>query len=158
MSVFIDQNVGVSDSQIANTIIPQIGSKVDNLFTTEEMKMQNEGRKIMHLPDLVVDCTCVRIPVMRSHSISVTLDLEKKASVEEVRNAVKNFKNVELKDDIDNDIYPMPLFTQNRDIVEVGRIRESLVFENGISLFCSGDQIRKGAATNAVEILEELIK
>ena len=144
--------------QIANNIIPQIGSKVDNLFTTEEMKMQNEGRKIMHLPDLVVDCTCVRIPVMRSHSISVTLDLEKKASVEEVRNAVKNFKNVELKDDIDNDIYPMPLFTQNRDIVEVGRIRESLVFENGISLFCSGDQIRKGAATNAVEILEELIK
>ena len=144
--------------QIANNIIPQIGSPQDNLFTSEEMKMQNEGRKIMHLPDLLVDCTCVRIPVMRSHSISVTLDLEKKLSVEEVRNAVKNFKNVELKDDLDTDTYPMPLFTQNRDIVEVGRIRESIVFENGISLFCSGDQIRKGAATNAVEILEELIK
>ena len=144
--------------QIANNIIPQIGSKQDNLFTSEEMKMQNEGRKIMHLPELLVDCTCVRIPVMRSHSISVTLDLEKKVSVDEVRNAVKNFKNVELKDDLDTDTYPMPLFTQNRDIVEVGRIRESLIFENGISLFCSGDQIRKGAATNAVEILEELIK
>ena len=144
--------------QIANNIIPQIGSKQDNLFTSEEMKMQNEGRKIMHLPELLVDCTCVRIPVMRSHSISVTLDLEKKISVDEVRNAIRNFKNVELKDDLDTDTYPMPLFTQNRDIVEVGRIRESLIFENGISLFCSGDQIRKGAATNAVEILEELIK
>ena len=144
--------------QIANNIIPQIGSKQDNLFTSEEMKMQNEGRKIMHLPDLLVDCTCVRIPVMRSHSISVTLDLEKKVSVDEVRNAIRNFKNIELKDDLDTDTYPMPLFTQNRDIVEVGRIRESIIFENGITLFCSSDQIRKGAATNAVEILEELIK
>ncbi|MBR3288621.1 MAG: aspartate-semialdehyde dehydrogenase [Lachnospiraceae bacterium] len=140
--------------QIAYNLIPCIGSFTDNDFTTEEMKMQNESRKIMHLPDLKVTCTCIRVPVMRSHSISVTLDLEKKLSVEEVKKALSNVKGVKLVDDQKNHLYPMPLNTTDKDIVEVGRIRQDLVFENGISLWCCGDQIRKGAATNAVQILE----
>ena len=131
--------------------------KIDNNFTTEEMKMQNETRKIMHLPDLKVTCTCVRVPVMRSHSISVTLDLEKKLSVSEVKSILKDAKGVKLVDDKENSLYPMPLNTTDLDIVEVGRIREDLVFDNGISLFCCGDQIRKGAASNAVQILELFI-
>jgi aspartate-semialdehyde dehydrogenase len=140
--------------QIAYNLIPCIGSFTDNDFTTEEMKMQNESRKIMHLPDLKVTCTCIRVPVMRSHSISVTLDLEKKLTVDEVKKALSNVKGVKLVDDQKNHLYPMPLNTTDKDIVEVGRIRKDLVFENGISLWCCGDQIRKGAATNAVQILE----
>ena len=140
--------------QIAYNLIPCIGSFTDNDFTTEEMKMQNESRKIMHLPDLKVTCTCIRVPVMRSHSISVTLDLEKKLTVDEVKKALSNVKGVKLVDDQKNHLYPMPLNTTDKDIVEVGRIRKDLVFENGITLWCCGDQIRKGAATNAVQILE----
>ena len=140
--------------QIAYNLIPCIGSFTENDFTTEEMKMQNESRKIMHLPDLKVTCTCIRVPVMRSHSISVTLDLEKKLTVDEVKNALSNAKGVKLVDDQNNHLYPMPLNTTDKDIVEVGRIRQDLVFENGITLWCCGDQIRKGAATNAVQILE----
>ena len=142
--------------QIAYNLIPCIGSFTENGFTTEEMKMQNESRKILHLPNLKVTCTCIRVPVMRSHSISVTLDLEKKLSVDEVRNILSNVKGVKLVDD--KEIYPMPLNTTDKDIVEVGRVREDLVFENGITLWCCGDQIRKGAATNAVQILELFCK
>ena len=140
--------------QIAYNLIPCIGSFTENDFTTEEMKMQNETRKIMHLPELKVTCTCVRVPVMRSHSISVTLDLEKKLTVEEVKKVLSETKGIKLVDDKNMNLYPMPLNTTDKDIVEVGRIRKDLVFENGISLFCCGDQIRKGAASNAVEILE----
>lgn len=163
-----DKSVGVSTAspeftsdafkyQIAYNLIPCIGSFTENDFTTEEMKMQNETRKIMHLPDLKVTCTCIRVPVMRSHSISVTLDLEKKLTVDEVKKALSNVKGVKLVDDEKNNLYPMPLNTTDKDIVEVGRIRKDLVFENGISLFCCGDQIRKGAATNAVQILKLFI-
>lgn len=140
--------------QIAYNLIPCIGSPTSNDFTTEEMKMQNETRKIMHLPNLKCTCTCVRVPVMRSHSIAVTLDLEKKLTISDVKGILNNTKGVKLVDDISNNLYPMPLNTTDKDIVEVGRIREDLVFENGISLFCCGDQIRKGAASNAVQILE----
>ena len=94
---------------------------------------------------------------MRSHSIAVTLDLEKKLTVDEIKDILRNTRGVKLVDDKDNNLYPMPLNTTDKDIVEVGRIRKDLVFENGISLFCSGDQIRKGAATNAVQILELFI-
>lgn len=144
--------------QIAYNLIPCIGSFTENDFTTEEMKMQNESRKIMHLPDLKVTCTCIRVPVMRSHSISVTLDLEKKLTVDEVKKALSNVNGVKLVDDQKNHLYPMPLNTTDKDIVEVGRIRQDLVFENGITLWCCGDQIRKGAATNAVQILELFLK
>lgn len=144
--------------QIAYNLIPCIGSFTENDFTTEEMKMQNESRKIMHLPDLKVTCTCIRVPVMRSHSISVTLDLEKKLTVDEVKKVLSNVNGVKLVDDQKNHLYPMPLNTTDKDIVEVGRIRQDLVFENGITLWCCGDQIRKGAATNAVQILELFLK
>lgn len=151
----IDKNMNnIFKYQIAYNLIPCIGSFTDKNYTTEEMKMQNESRKILHLNDLKATCTCVRVPVIRSHSITVTLDLEKKLSVEEIKNILSNTNGVKLVDDIENNSYPMPLNTTDKDIVEVGRIREDLVFENGITLFCCGDQIRKGAATNAVQILE----
>ena len=138
--------------QIAENLIPQIGSFLDNGYTTEEMKMQNEGRKIMNLPELLVTCTCVRVPVVRSHSISVTLVTEDKLELEAVRNAIANEKGCKLYDDGENKIYPMPLVTSDQDLVYVGRIRKDLINENGITLWCCGDQVRKGAATNAVQI------
>ncbi len=144
--------------QIAFNVLPQIGSDSGNGYTSEEMKMQNEGRKIMHLPDLRVTCTCVRVPVLRSHSISVTLVTEKKISVEEARAAIASAPGCKLTDDLESKIYPMPLDTSDQDLVYVGRIREDLTNEKGLSLFCCGDQIRKGAATNAVQIAELLIQ
>ena len=120
--------------------------------------MQNEGRKIMHLPDLKVTCTCVRVPVLRSHSISVTLRTERKLSVEEARAAIAKAPGCRLVDDLDNKVYPMPLDTSDQDIVFVGRIRDDLTDGNGLTLWCCGDQIRKGAATNAIQIAELLVK
>lgn len=156
----VDENAKLEHNifkhEIAYNLIPAIGSKTDNLYTTEEMKMQNEGRKIMHLPNLKVTCTCVRVPVMRSHCISATVVTKDKLDIEAVRKSIENFDGVRLTDDIDNNIYPMPLNTKNQDLVEVGRLRKDLVFDNGIALFCSGDQIRKGAASNAVDIIKYL--
>ena len=144
--------------QIAGNVIPQIGSFLENGYTTEEMKMQNEGRKIMHLPELNVTCTCVRVPVVRSHSISVTLVTEEKLDLDVVRNAIANEKGCKLYDDQENKLYPMPIVTSDQDIVYVGRIRRDLINENGICLWCCGDQVRKGAATNAVQIALKLIE
>ena len=152
-----DINVEVFQHQIAANLIPQIGSFNENGYTTEEMKMQNEGRKILHLPELKVTCTCVRVPVVRSHSISVTVVTENKLTAEEVKNAIANEKGCKLYDDGENKIYPMPIVTSDQDLVFVGRIREDLVFDNAITLWCCGDQVRKGAATNAVQIAEVLI-
>jgi aspartate-semialdehyde dehydrogenase len=143
--------------QILFNLIPQIGSDSGNGYTTEEMKMQNEGRKILHLPEMKVTCTCVRVPVMRSHSISTTVVTERKISVAEAREAIAAAPGCKLVDDLANSAYPMPLDTSAQDTVFVGRIREDLVFENGLTLFCAGDQIRKGAATNAVQIAELLL-
>jgi aspartate-semialdehyde dehydrogenase len=148
----------VFQHQIVENVIPHIGSFLDNGFTAEEMKMQNEGRKILHLPELKVTCTCVRVPVVRSHSISVTVLTEDKLTVEQVREAVANTKGCRLYDDGEKKEYPMPLVTSGQDIVYVGRIREDLVFDNAITLWCCGDQVRKGAATNAVQIAELFIK
>ncbi len=147
----------VFQHQIAANLIPHIGSFGENGYTTEEMKMQNEGRKILHLPELKVTCTCVRVPVVRSHSISVTVVTEKKLTVDEVKNAIANEKGCKLYDDGENKVYPMPLVTSDQDLVFVGRVREDLVFDNAITLWCCGDQVRKGAATNAVQIAEALI-
>ena len=144
--------------QIANNVIPFIGDGLDNLYTDEEMKMQNEGRRILHLPELNVTCTCVRVPVMRSHSIAVTLRTERKVSVEEAKEAVRVFKGVRLIEDYEGRCYPTPLDTSNQDLVWVGRIREDLTDENGLTLWCCGDQIRKGAASNAVQILRRMIE
>lgn len=148
----------VFQHQIACNVIPHIGSFGENGYTTEEMKMQNEGRKILHLPELNVTCTCVRVPVVRSHSISVTVITEKPLTVEEVQNAIANEKGCKLYDDGANKIYPMPLVTSDQDLVFVGRVRKDLISENGITLWCCGDQVRKGAATNAVQIAELFTK
>ena len=143
--------------QIALNVIPFIGSLTDNDYTDEEMKMQNEGRKILHLPDLKVTCACVRVPVMRSHSIAVTLRTERKISVAEANEAIRNFPGCRLIEDYEGRIYPTPLDTSGQDLVWVGRVREDLTDENGLTLWCCGDQIRKGAASNAVQILRYLI-
>ena len=140
--------------QIAFNLIPRIGGVGENGFTSEEMKLQNEGRKILHLPDMLVNCTCVRVPVLRSHSISATFTTERPVSVEEASNAIAGAEGVKLYDDAKNDIYPMPLVTSDQDLVYVGRIRKDLISENGLTLWCCGDQIRKGAATNAVQIAQ----
>ena len=144
--------------QIAYNLIPQIGGESYEGYTSEEMKMQNEGRKIMHLPELKVTCTCIRVPVIRSHSISVSCHFDKPVSVEEVREAIANAPGCKLVDDLANKRYPMPLETTDQDIVFVGRIRKDLTDDCGISLWCCGDQVRKGAATNAIQIAELLVK
>ena len=144
--------------QIAYNLIPQIGGEQVDGYTSEEMKMQNEGRKIMHLPQLNVSCTCVRVPVMRSHSISVQLKFDRPVSVEEARQVLANAPGVKLVDDLKNKQYPMPLDTSGQDIVFVGRIRPDLTDPNGLCLWCCGDQVRKGAATNCIQIAELLTK
>ena len=147
----------VFPTQIALNVIPHIGDELDNLYTDEEMKMQNEGRRILHSPDLKVTCTCVRVPVMRSHSISVTLRTERKVSIEEAKEAVRSFPGVRLIEDYQGRNYPTPLDTSNQDLVWVGRIRDDLTDDKGLTLWCCGDQIRKGAASNAVQILKKMI-
>lgn len=146
--------------QIAFNLIPQIGDFDENGITKEEWKMQNEGRKIWHDPELLVNCTCVRVPVLRSHSESILLECEKEVDVERAREVLSQALGVQLKDDPQHLIYPMPISTTDQDDVFVGRIRKDLSDPEGktLSLFCCGDQIRKGAATNAVQILEKLIE
>ena len=144
--------------QIAYNLIPQIGGESFEGYTSEEMKMQNEGRKIMHLPDLKVTCTCVRVPVVRSHSISVSCHFDKPVTVEQVREVIASAPGCRLVDDLAAKQYPMPLETTDQDIVFVGRIRPDLTDDCGISLWCCGDQGRKGAATNAIQIAELLVK
>ena len=150
----IDYKPSIFPYTIAYNCIPCIGSLKDNLYTSEEMKMENEGKKILHNDDLRVTCTCVRVPVLRSHCISVSLKCEGALSVNEVKEALSKEDGVILYDDVLDNKYPMPLVTSDQDKVYVGRIREDRVLEGGISLFCSGDQIRKGAASNAVGIIK----
>ena len=144
--------------QIAYNLIPQIGGEQFEGYTSEEMKMQNEGRKIMHLPELKVSCTCIRVPVVRSHSISVSCHFDVPVTVEQVREAIAKAPGCKLVDDLAKKEYPMPLETSGQDIVYVGRIRPDLTDDNGICLWCCGDQVRKGAATNAIQIAELLVK
>ena len=144
--------------QIAYNVIPQIGGEAFEGYTSEEMKMQNEGRKILHLPDLKVSCTCVRVPVVRSHSVSIVLRTKEKISVARARELIAKAPGCRLVDDLKNRQYPMPLDTSDQDIIFVGRIRDDLTDERGLNLWCCGDQVRKGAATNAVQIAELLIQ
>ena len=150
--------VKVFQHQIAFNVIPQIGGEAYEGYTSEEMKLQNEGRKIMHLPELKVSCTCVRVPVVRSHSVSIVVKTREKVSVEKARELIAAAPGCKLVDDLKNKVYPMPLDTSDQDIVFVGRIREDLTSDTGLNLWCCGDQVRKGAATNAVQIAELLVK
>ena len=143
--------------QIAYNVIPQIGGEAYEGYTSEEMKMQNEGRKIMHLPDLRVSCTCVRVPVVRSHSVSLVVRTREKISVRRARDLIAAAPGCRLVDDLSSRRYPMPLDTSDQDTVFVGRIREDLTCDNGLNIWCCGDQVRKGAATNAVQIAQLLL-
>lgn len=145
--------------QIAYNLIPQIGDFDENGYSSEEMKMQNEGRKILHHDSLLVNCTCVRVPIIRSHSESITVEFEDAISVKQARTLLEMADGVELMDDPLNHCYPMPLNTSNQDLISVGRIRQDIsTSNNSLSFWCCGDQLRKGAATNAVQIAELYIK
>ncbi len=144
--------------QIAFNLIPQIGGEQEQGYTSEEMKMQNEGRKIMHLPELTVSCTCVRVPVVRSHSISVSCHFDTPVTAAQARQVIAHAPGCRLVDDLGGKQYPMPLLTSDQDEVFVGRIRPDLTDPNGLCLWCCGDQVRKGAATNAIQIAELLIR
>ena len=146
--------------QLAANLIPQIGGFNDEAYTSEEMKLQNEGRKICHLPELRVNCTCVRVPIMRSHSESITVEFERPITPDEAREVLASAPGVRVVDDPASLRYPMPLETSDQDLIFVGRIRRDLSAPEDVSsltFFCCGDQIRKGAATNAVQIAELLV-
>ncbi|MBQ6044788.1 MAG: aspartate-semialdehyde dehydrogenase, partial [Bacteroidales bacterium] len=142
--------------QLAYNVIPQIDVFTDNGYTKEEMKMFNETRKILH-SDVKCSAMCVRISALRSHSEAVWIETERPLSVKEVQEAIAAAPGVTLQDDPATKTYPMPLFTGGKDDVYVGRVRKDLANENGITLWLSGDQIKKGAALNAVQIGEYLV-
>ena len=143
--------------QLAYNLIPHIDVFTDNGYTKEEMKMYHETRKLMH-SDVRVSATCVRVPSLRAHSESIWIETEKPVSVEEARQAFAKAQGCVLMDEPENKIYPMPLFLSGKDEVFIGRIRKDLTDECGLSFWCVSDQIRKGAALNAVQIAEWLIK
>ncbi len=143
--------------QLAFNLIPQIDVFTDNGYTKEEMKMFNETQKIMH-SDIKVSSTCVRVPALRAHSESIWLETERPLTVEEARAAFKKAEGIVLQDDPQDKQYPMPLFLSGKDPVYVGRIRKDLADENGLTFWVVGDQIKKGAALNAVQIAEWLIQ
>ena len=143
--------------QLAYNVIPQIDVFTDNGYTKEEMKMFNETKKIMHT-DALCSAMCVRVPSLRSHSEAVWAETEKPVSPEEFAQAVREGEGVQLMDDPKNKVYPMPLFLAGKDDVYVGRIRKDLANPNGLTFWLVGDQIKKGAALNAVQIAEYLIR
>ena len=143
--------------QLAFNLIPQIDVFTDNDYTKEEMKMHNETRKIMHA-DIDVSASTIRVPVLRAHSEAVWVETEKALSVEQVRSAMSKAEGLVMEDDPKNSKYPMPLFVAGKDPVYVGRLRKDIANPNGITFFCVGDQIKKGAALNAVQIAEYMIK
>ena len=142
--------------QLANNLIPHIDIFQDNDYTKEEMKMYHETRKIMH-SDIRVSATCVRVPVMRAHSEAIWVETEEELSVERVREAFADAEGIVLIDEPQQKRYPMPLYAEGKDPVYVGRIRKDLTTERGLSFWCVADQIRKGAALNAIQILELLV-
>jgi len=143
--------------QIAFNVIPHIGAFLENGYTVEEMKMQDETRKIFNDYSINISATTVRVPVFTSHSESLNIETKSKITVEQVRKALKNAPGVILKDDFKNCIYPTPLDSSKRDDIFVGRIREDISNENCINMWVVGDQLRKGAALNAIQIAEVLI-
>ncbi len=144
--------------QIAFNVLPQVDSFLPDGYTKEEMKMQNEGRKIMHHPGFRASVTCVRVPVYRSHSVAVSAEFDKPVSVEAARAVLAKAPGLDLVDDPAHQRYPMPLFTSGKDHCEVGRLRIDCALDNALSFWVSGDQLLKGAALNAVQIAEVLLQ
>jgi aspartate-semialdehyde dehydrogenase len=144
--------------QIAFNVIPHVDSFLSSGYTKEEMKMENEGRKIMHHPAFLASVTCVRVPVYRSHSVAVNAEFVKPVTVAAAREVLKNAPGLDLVDEPENKKYPMPLFTSEKYNCEVGRIRIDCALDNGLAFWVAGDQLLKGAALNAVQIAEELVK
>ncbi|MCD8283861.1 MAG: aspartate-semialdehyde dehydrogenase [Opitutae bacterium] len=142
--------------QIAFNVLPHVDLFLPDGYTKEEMKMYNEGRKIMELPDLKCTCTCVRVPVFRAHSISIDAEFERPVDVKVARRAISEFPGAEVCDDPANKIYPMPLDFQRKVKCGVGRIRKNTAFDNGLAFWVCGDQLWKGAALNAIQIAEEM--
>ena len=144
--------------QIAFNLLPHIDSFLDNGYTKEEMKMVEETRKILGLPDLKVTATCVRVPVKMGHAVSVNVELENSFDLKDVFKAFEEKEGVVVKDDVSKNVYPMPIEAEDTDEVYVGRIRRDESVENGLNLWVVADNIRKGAATNTIQIAETLIK
>ena len=141
---------------IAFNLLPHVDSFLESGYTKEEMKMQNEGRKIMHLPEFRASVTCVRVPVYRAHSVAISAEFERPVSVDQAREVLAKAPGLELVDEPQNNRYPMPLSVTGKDHCEVGRVRIDCALENGLSFWVSGDQLLKGAALNAVQIAELL--
>ena len=142
---------------IAFNVLPHVDVFLESGYTKEEMKMQNEGRKIMHLPEFCASVTCVRVPVYRAHSVAVSAEFEKKVSVEQAREVLAKAPGLELVDEPQKNRYPMPLTVAGKDNCQVGRVRLDCAFDNGLAFWVAGDQLLKGAALNAVQIAELLL-
>lgn len=143
---------------IYNNCLPHIDVFEDNGYTKEEMKMINETRKILHNPNLKITATTVRVPVQNSHSESINIEFENSFDLDDVKELIKNSPGIILEDDIKNNIYPLATNTTGHDEVFVGRIRRDYSIENGLNLWVVADNIRKGAASNAVQIVEKIIE
>lgn len=143
---------------ISKTCIPEIDEFLDNGYTKEEMKMINETRKILHLENLPIVATCIRVPVENCHGVSMTIELVKKFEIEQIKQVLQQQDGIIVYDDVQNHKYPNSIIANNQDKVYVGRIRKDLSTENGIVLYCVADNIRKGAASNAIQIAMALIK
>lgn len=153
-----DATKEVYPHQIAFNVLPHVDSFLPTGYTKEEMKMENEGRKIMHHPTFHASVTCVRVPVYRSHSVAVNAEFDKAVTSDSARTVLKKAPGLDLVDEPENKKYPMPLFTSEKYNCEVGRIRKDCALDNGLAFWVSGDQLLKGAALNAVQIAEELVK
>ena len=143
--------------QIAFNALPQVEAFTENGYTTEEMKILNETRKILHAPEMMVSATCIRVPVMVSHSEAVHIEFTDPISPGEVRELLAAFPGVTVLDDPGSDVYPMPIDAAGKDDVFVGRIRQDISHPNGIAMWIVSDNLRKGAALNALQIAEEVL-
>jgi len=155
-STIATDSAAIFPHPIAFNLLPHVDSFMENGYTREEAKMQDETRKIMHLPELRVSATCVRVPVYRAHSVAVTAEFERPVSVEQARAVLSKAPGLELVDEPHSNRYPMPLNVAGKDNCQVGRLRLDCALENGLSFWVSGDQLLKGAALNAVQIAELL--
>ena len=152
-----DASMNVYPHQIAFNVLPHVEEFLENGYTTEEMKMQNETRKILHAPDLKVSTTCVRVPVMVSHAEAINVEFTDPISPGEVREILSTMPGVRVVDDPQANVYPMPVQSEGEDDVFVGRIRKDISLDNGIAMWLTCDNLRKGAAVHAIQIAEEML-